>query len=51
MSFVPGMSMFSQLFVSRALLTQITDLTIVSSLPLFSGKIGLKFVGVEIALK
>ncbi len=50
MSFVSGTSMFSQFFVSRALLTQITDLTAVLSLPLFSGKIGLKFVGVLIAL-
>ena len=30
-SFVPGMSMFSQLLISNALLTQIADLTVVLS--------------------
>ena len=50
-SFDPGMLMFFQFFVSRLLLTQITDLTGASSLPRFSGKTGLKLVGVLMALK
>src|SRR6266508_2225457 len=49
-SFVPGMSMFSQLLVSNALLTQIADLTVVLSLPRFSGKMGWKLLGVRMAL-
>src|SRR6266511_77294 len=49
-SLVPGMSTFSQLFVLRVLLTQITDLTGELFLPRFSGKMGLKFIGVRMAL-
>jgi hypothetical protein len=50
MLFVSGTFMISQFAVSSAVLTQVTDLTCVPSLPLFSGKTGLKFVGILIAL-
>ena len=42
--------MFSQFFVLKALLTQVTDLISELSLSLFSRKIGLKLVGVEMVL-
>jgi len=51
MLFVFRMLMFLQFFVSRLLLTHITDLTVAPFLPWFSGKTGLKFVGVEMMLK
>ena len=50
MSFVPGMPIIFQFFVSRVVLTQISERMCLSFRPLSSGKTGRKFVGVRIAL-